>query len=715
MEKYPYQPLDNKLNQIRLLHLLPKRKASTTTQGRSDEVWMNSSADCSAYVSVNESIDELKPKDGPSSKHSESPQICLGRLETVALESEPYTALSYVWGDPSDRVPFVLDNHHLPITRNLALALQALRLDDEPFVLWIDAICINQDDLKEKSEQVLRMKEIYASASLVIVWVGAATPASDVAMDMFHVHHHAYHKNGLSDLTTRHTYHFHDEQSQELVERSQQFKHFVESEAIPSLLMIVQFLVSRDWWYRAWVLQEFCVGQEVYFAYGSKRLRLAIFDDTIKSSSTLYDIWLAQFLDNPEQWLNTARGRSLKRFDQSKALMDVEHAKKFLKQRLYHQHRLEQKKNRSLLDLIVTFYAKVPPETQLRSTDPRDKVYSLLGIVSDAEQLRIVPDYSKSVEEVYTEAAAKILSLGKLELLQHVRPQNPNMPSWVPDWEQADRHISPYGFRELDKPFSADATMPAFQTHQVPGHPNVLECHGCIVDSVSSFSDFLADDTGQALLALAGMQQMLSNKKSPVEYHKLMVSHVYLSRIKQLCQRSALINPSLYGPSNTWLNEALWRIPVADQEIAEADHSMYQRATSESERRYNGLLNTIEAYELLVVKSADVYPRPPGAFLQKNVLPIVQKEWGYLTLYRSVLDDMVSGRPYLTQKGYVGLGHKGMRVGDLVCILQGGPMPFLLRRTEGEEYILVGDTYVHGVMDGEFMKTRPELKSFRIV
>jgi hypothetical protein len=72
-------------------------------------------------------------------------------LETVSLESEPrYTALSYVWGDPSDRVPFILDDRHVLIARNLALALQALQLDDEPFMLWIDAICINQDDLKEK-------------------------------------------------------------------------------------------------------------------------------------------------------------------------------------------------------------------------------------------------------------------------------------------------------------------------------------------------------------------------------------------------------------------------------------------------------------------------------------------------------------------------------------------------------------------------------------
>ena len=53
-----------------------------------------------------------------------------------------------------------------------------------------------------------------------------------------------------------------------------------------------------------------------------------------------------------------------------------------------------------------------------------------------------------------------------------------------------------------------------------------------------------------------------------------------------------------------------------------------------------------------------------------------------------------------------------MRIGDLVCILQGGPVPFLLRRTGRGEYVLVGDTYVHGIMDGEFMKTKPESEVF---
>ena len=709
MEQYPYQPLDSNLGQIRLLHLLPKRIDSTTTHGRSDELWINTSADRSACVLFDESIDRLKASDGQSSNQSESVQICFGRLETVAPENKPrYTALSYVWGDPSDKVPFVLDNYRLLITRNLALALQALQLDDEPLVLWIDALCINQDDLKEKSEQVLRMKVIYAHASLVIVWLGAATPATDVAMDIFNAY---YEKGPTLDLTARHTYRFRDEQRQELVE-DPQFKTFIESDGIPSLLMAMQFLLVRAWWYRAWVLQEFCVGKEVYIACGNKKLRLATFDNTIMSFKTFLNIRSAHILHTPEQWFTTSNKNKSKQLGMIDGATEVEHAMDFLKQRLYHQHSFEQKKNRSLLDLLVTFYVNVRPRSLLRCTDPRDKIYSLLGIASDAEQLEIVPDYSKSVEEVYTDAAAKILSLGKLELLHYVHPQNPNMPSWVPDWERAKRHITPYEFRELDKPFSADATMAAFQPDQIAGDSRVLECNGCIVDSVSSFSDILTDDTTTALLALA---EMPSNKETRGEFDALIKFHVHLSQINQLCQRSALINPSLYGSSDTWLNEALWRIPVNDQEIIDAHFTRYQRATSESERRYNGLLNTIEAWKSIGVRLGDPDPRPLPAFLQNNVLPIVREESRHVTLYRPAITRTVPRRPYLTQKGYVGLGHEGMLAGDLVCILQGGPVPFLLRSTQRGEYVLVSDTYVHGIMDGEFMATRPELEVFRIV
>lgn len=551
------------------------------------------------------------------------------------------------------------------------------------------------------------MKEIYASASSVIVWLGAATPATDIAMDMFN----ACEENGASlNMTASHTYRVYDKQRQDLVERSQQFKEFIESDGIPSFFMAVQHLMIREWWYRTWVLQEFCVGREVTLACGSKKLGLALFDKVSMTFDTVDNVSSAHFLHTAEQWLTASDQDKPKRLSEKAGTRDVKHAIDFLRLRLYHQRSLEEKK-RSLLDLVVTFYVNVRPRAILRSTDPRDKIYGLLAIASDAEQLKIVPDYLKSIEEVYTEAATRILSLGKLELLQFVHPQNPKLPSWVPDWEQPLRHITPYECRELDKPFSADATMPAFQPSRIPGDSSVLECHGCIVDSVSSFSDFLSDEMTKALLAVA---EMPCNTQTRGKLDALITLYVHFSQIKQLCQLSAQIIPSLYGPSNTWLNEALWRIPVADQEVIDAHFTHFQRATSESERRYNGLLKIIEAFESLGARMKEPDRRTLLTFFEKNFAPIIQRNSIFDALYLPAVGKTVFRKPYLTQKGYVGLGHESMRIGDLVCILQGGPVQFLLRRTERGEYILVSDTYVHGIMDGDFMNTKPYLEVFRL-
>jgi hypothetical protein len=100
-------------------------------------------------------------------------------IEVQDPSSTSYDALSYTWGDPvsSETIEVCIsvdsgdDNRSMIITRNLYDALQRLRTE-EPRRLWVDAICINQDDLQEKSHQVARMGQIYGNADNVIVWLG---------------------------------------------------------------------------------------------------------------------------------------------------------------------------------------------------------------------------------------------------------------------------------------------------------------------------------------------------------------------------------------------------------------------------------------------------------------------------------------------------------------------------------------------------------------
>ena len=104
-------------------------------------------------------------------------------LHIVSLDDGPtYDALSYVWGNASLRKWIRLENSHFDVSKSLEVALRHLRHEDSERVMWIDAICINQSDDAEKSQQVKKMQIIYARTSHLVVWVGEASEDSNLAM-----------------------------------------------------------------------------------------------------------------------------------------------------------------------------------------------------------------------------------------------------------------------------------------------------------------------------------------------------------------------------------------------------------------------------------------------------------------------------------------------------------------------------------------------------
>lgn len=161
-------------------------------------------------------------------------------------------------------------------TENLVIALQHLRHPDHGGVLWIDALCINQTDNVEKSSQVLMMGDVFAQATRVVVWLGPARHASDVAFAFI---------NRRFDFLLRSPRRIRDEMDRALnrrfgidsaaVERrlalldadgqtsprdgdSDQVVRYPESQEHGAILMVLR----RDWWTRIWVTQELCLGKE---------------------------------------------------------------------------------------------------------------------------------------------------------------------------------------------------------------------------------------------------------------------------------------------------------------------------------------------------------------------------------------------------------------------------------------------------------------------
>ncbi|KAF1996060.1 heterokaryon incompatibility, partial [Amniculicola lignicola CBS 123094] len=135
------------------------------------------------------------------------------------IENDPtYEALSYVWGIEMSVHLASVNNILMEITENLDIALRHLRYESEHRFMWIDALCINQEDMQERNHQVQLMGPIYANATKVVIWLGPSADNSDYVMDCV----------GKRDI---------------------------EEPKIPYFCHYVNKLLERPWFYRVWVVQ----------------------------------------------------------------------------------------------------------------------------------------------------------------------------------------------------------------------------------------------------------------------------------------------------------------------------------------------------------------------------------------------------------------------------------------------------------------------------
>lgn len=104
------------------------------------------------------------------------------------IRTHPYDALSYVWGDPAEMRSIYISEqtsttqHNLQVTNNLHEVLSRLRYRHFERIIWIDAVCINQEDDREKEQQIQLIPKIYGQANRVLVWLGETADDSDQAL-----------------------------------------------------------------------------------------------------------------------------------------------------------------------------------------------------------------------------------------------------------------------------------------------------------------------------------------------------------------------------------------------------------------------------------------------------------------------------------------------------------------------------------------------------
>jgi hypothetical protein len=170
-------------------------------------------------------------------------------LLSDAEEQAPrYIGLSYTWGDPQARRPILVGDKIFHATENLAIALEHLQEEDKTDIFWIDALCIDQNNSNEKSIQVRRMGNIFASAALVVAWLGSAADESDLVLQELE----NYHKDAPR--------------------WSNQLDEF-DGERFAALPIVQSnAFFARSWFQRVWVGQEVALNKRVIFVCGQRDL-----------------------------------------------------------------------------------------------------------------------------------------------------------------------------------------------------------------------------------------------------------------------------------------------------------------------------------------------------------------------------------------------------------------------------------------------------------
>ncbi|EHK45650.1 hypothetical protein TRIATDRAFT_291940 [Trichoderma atroviride IMI 206040] len=260
-----------------------------------------------------------------------------------------YDSLSYAWGSPEKTRSISIGDCYLPITTNLHAAL--LRLRDRFFerIIWVDAICINQQDLNERSSQVQRMATIYALANRVIVWLGEAEDNSDQALE--ELHNSADGQPAGEDQRLRNA---------------------------------VLKLLQRPWFKRIWILQEVAAARNVLILCGSSEIDGYIFCMGINSLN-----------------LNYTEAPGLRNFIRSATYL--------IRRKVFQpKHTTSNPSTFSLniaplSELIDMYHAR-------EASDCRDKVYALLGMSSDNYSPRdLSPNYDIQWETLFQQVIKLIL------------------------------------------------------------------------------------------------------------------------------------------------------------------------------------------------------------------------------------------------------------------------------------------------------------------
>lgn len=342
----------------------------------------------------------------------------------------------------------------------------------------------------------------------------------------------------------------------------------------------------------------------------------------------------------------------------------LSHAKEMISMTVF-QH-LHQPRTQPLIENI----AKMLGSGHMRATKPEDLVYSMMGISSDGDTCGIEIDFGKHYTEVFRETALLCLkTVGARALAwtsQLERKSDPSdcrLPSWVPDLRldgtsTIHRDIGSISPLLAPKLFSAAGNCRFEFT--VVGESETLSIRTSYVDRILGLSKPLEF----SLLHLYNASVLLFHYQA------------FLKDFGRFVDSAVDRHPERYDYSTR--QELHWRMPIADRYD---DGKGLKRAGPEAKDLYMAALHPEDPISAAVISKPSIYLHRKAAFV--------------------------------TETGHIGIGLRETVVGDEVHLVQGSDTPFVLRKTDGR-YELIGETYVHGIMDGELVDDDTEFEWVQI-
>lgn len=515
-------------------------------------------------------------------------------------QQESYEALSYVWGDISDTVSVTLNSTDFFITRNLGSALCRLRLPTTERRLWVDALCINQNFLPERNQQVGIMREIYQRAERTLVWVGEDEDDSHLIFEH------------IKNWTT-----YRDDYRAGKVKKSGRHRDLhlnMPNYAGPVQKAFEKFCL-RPYFYRTWVIQEIAISKQALVICGPHQEELdLIVNGTSFRMGNIYD---------PFEGVDAVTHfTELRKLGQSSSLESIMQYSRYC-----------------------------------GATDPRDKVYGLIGLFL---QPLVSVDYALKVETVYTDFTKAIIDREKnlqfLHWLGVSKRQVANLPSWVPDYTAS----TPTGVlpRVYHRYIPVSETSTSLQS-VLPGlrvEESRLNIRGSHLDTMMHIGGVLAADKANYPES-SSFRDIIQDWERTAA--KLLQFKRYPNSVTELFLKTLTAGQSASIP---------WYLEMG-----------------------SGVLNNLgedylEDYTVL------------RAWRREGARTNTSEEITLSHFKRQLKECCYGRRLFVTENGSMGLAPADSREGDLIVYFSGGLYPFALRPAGDDTFVMVGDCYLYEPM-----------------